>query len=182
MSRDNFISDQLVDMRAQLRDRYEHLHHQEHAETAAPQQKSEPAPEAAATEPPASAKYLPTIRHSGENGESDRERRELEGRIIHDQAALDLEREFLRRKLDELEKFSAVLENSRDRLENEDAGRIALDYFAARGRWSAFENASAVAVPETRNSSGEGKGAYWVAGAVLAGSIAVALVLIALFS
>ena len=178
MSRDNFISDQLVDMRAKLRDSYEN-YHQEHAESAPA---SRPEPETAAAAPtPAAVKYLPSMRKSGENSEADRERRELEGRIIHDQAALDVERELLRHKLDELETFSAVLANARTRLNTDDVSRIALDYFAARGRWSAFEGP--VAAPEIRTASGgEGKGAYWVAGAILAGSIAVTLVLIALFS
>ena len=164
MSRDNFISDHLVDMR---------FHHQEHEENAEPE--AAPAPKT-----PDAEKYLPTIRRTAENGDSDRERRDLEGRIIHDLAALDREREFLQTKLAELEKFSGVLTDARSRLEHEDVRRIAPEYFAAHGRWSAFDRPDAApAAPESFRA--EGRGAYWVAGAVLAGSVIVALALIAVF-
>lgn len=167
MSRDNFISDHLVDMR---------FHHQEH-EAATAEETPGPAP---AKEAPDPAKYLPTLRHAAENGDLDRERRDLEGRIIHDLAALDREREILQTKLAELEKFSEVLTDARSRLGHDDVRKIAPEYFAARGRWSAFDRESSETVAAASPRS-EGRGAYWIAGAVLAGSVIVALALIAVF-
>ena len=178
MSRDNFISDHLVDMRAQLRDSYENFHqnrepeHSEHEKTQVP--------ETAATEEPV-GKYLPTIRKSNENSDADRERRDLEGRIIHDLAAVDRERELLQEQLAELEKFAEVLADSREKLESPDFNQVRLNYFSARGRWIAGEKPAATA-GATVQSAGPNWGPYWIAGAVIAGSIIVALVLIGLFS
>ena len=172
MARDNFISDHLVDMRAQLRDSYENFHQNR-------DEKDDP--EAAQKAAAAPDKYLPTIRKNAEIRECDRERRDLEGRIIHDQAALDSERDLLKNRLAELEKFSAVLENSRARLEDGDLNKLRLDYFSARGRWSAFDQRPVSAVAGGA-ASGEGRGTLWVAGAIIAGSLVVALVMIGLFS
>lgn len=168
MSRDNFISDHLVDMR---------FHRQEPEAAPAEETTPEPAP---AKEAPDPAKYLPSLRHAAENDDLDRERRDLEGRIIHDLAALDREREILQTKLAELEKFSEVLTDARSRLEHDDVRKIAPEYFAARGRWSAFDRENPEAVAESAPRA-EGRGAYWIAGAVLVGSVIVALALIAVF-
>ncbi|MCI5779388.1 MAG: hypothetical protein MR051_06195 [Lentisphaeria bacterium] len=173
MARDNFISDHLVDMRAQLRDSYENFH-----------QNRDDKDDPGAANPAADAapdKYLPTIRKNAETRDCDRERRDLEGRIIHDQAALDSERDILKNRLAELEKFSAVLESSRARLEDGDLNKLRLDYFSARGRWSAFDQRPVAAVG-TGAASGEGRGTLWVAGAIIAGSLVIALVMIGLFS
>ena len=195
MSRKDFISDHLVDMRKQLSDSYETYHQEKAARNAAPpvpaapavapEEKKESSPVAAVQEEhaarspaPAAEKYLPAIRD--EKLANERDWRELEGRIIHDLAAVECRKNMLQQELGELERFAAVLETSRGNIGKENISKVMQEYFAARGRWSAFD--SGVSVSPESSPATDFRGMYWVAGAVFAGSLIVALVLIGLFS
>ena len=85
MSRKDFISDQLVDMRSQLRDSYT-SYHQSRANRDAVTTQQE-TPEAATALPPAktsavegvsAGKYLPSMQNTNDRSANARERRELE--------------------------------------------------------------------------------------------------------
>ncbi len=198
MSRKDFISDHLVDMRKQLSDSYETYHQEKAARNAAPVAPAAPAaapePEEKKESPPAAAvqkehvvqatvpaagKYLPAIRD--EKLANEREWRDLEGRIIHDLAAVECRKNMLQQELDELERFAAILESSRKSIGKENISKVMQDYFAARGRWSAFDSGVNVS-PEPPSPAADFRGMYWVAGAVFSGSLIVALVLVGLFS
>lgn len=192
MSRKDFISDHLVDMRKHLRDSYENFHNEKAARNAVsgtepvPENKTaSPASSVPAAEPepsaPAAGKYLPEIRSVKTADE--REWRELEGRIIHDISAVDSRRNILQQQLAELEKFAAVLDDCRQQIGNNDISGVLQKYFAARGHWSAFE--TAISGNRSANEAAPAsdcRGMLWVAGAVIAGSLTVALVLVGLFS
>ena len=194
MSRKDFISDHLVDMRSELRDSYASYHQNRAAretekndpellETA---NIAEPGGDTAAAGLENSVdrvgKYLPSMQKKHDRSADNRERRELEGRIIHDQAALDCEREKLQKKLEELEKFAVVLHSSRQEITGGDTGKIAMAYYAARGRWSAFEERYEKSVTAETSSGTDRKGFWIVAAAVLLGSALVAFALIKSFS
>jgi len=190
MSRKDFISDQLVDMRSQLRDSYTSYHQNRASRDAAatPQDTPETATAKETAKTPAvenisAGKYLPSMQNTNDRSANARERRELEGRIIHDLAAIDREREKLQTKLEELEKFAGVLKSSRQEITTGDIGKIGRDYFAASGRWSAFDERYEKSVTANAPTGGFDRKGFWiVAGAVLLGSLIVAFALIKSFS
>jgi hypothetical protein len=194
MSRKDFISDQLVDIRSQLRDSYNSYHAARKAdkEEESPvdlteenvltnEIKKDSVEQTVASRP--AEKYLPSMRATDDRSTEARERRELEGRIIHDMAAIDCEREKLKCKLEELEKFAEVLDSSRKQVADGDFCSAGRAYFAARGRWSSFEDRyEASVVGENIPASGERKGFWIIAISVLLGSLIVAFALIQAFS
>ena len=187
MPRKDFISDNLVDIRDSLRDSYASYHRNREAQG---KEESAVEPGAAAVEKPeavtaaaAPERYLPTVKKSDPSAAPwEREKRELEGRVLHDLSALDCERGLLQKKLEELEKFAKILELTREKIPTGDVRKLSMDYFSARGRWSAFENRVAGGSEQPVPTVNEGRGMLLVAIAVLAGSLSVALVLIGLFA
>lgn len=190
MSRKDFISDHLVDMRKQLRDSYENFHQEKASRNSAEASSAAPVADVSATKQEiqqpaapvktisAADKYLPSIRET--KMENEREWRELEGRILHDIAATDSQREMLQQKLAELEKFAAVLHLARKRIGEENIAKVQQEYFSARGRWSSFDCGSNI-LPE-KDSVVNSRGDFFISGAIVAGSLIIALVMIGLFS
>ena len=196
MSRKDFISDNLVNMRERLKKNYED--HQQKNSLHTPeisndisQQTEESihvADAAPAVAPDTTKKQQPSVNPALDNL---RLKRELNARIIHDAAALAQERILLQQKLCELDKFTALLNKVNAELQNDPAlseaelELIQKEYYSAKGSWSAFEQKN-VLVPETietkySHSSSE-KASLWVAGAILAAGIILSLVLIGIFS
>lgn len=195
MSGKVYINDSLIKMRDRLRQNYEDLHRDQIADPDAEVPPVVPAESAQAPQQPraevAPERRLPSIRRAGAESPGERERRELEGRIIHDLAETECEIGLLKNKLSELEKFRDVLQKEHDLLlkmaETGDDARLSAirnEYFAAGGRRQAFvgehggasERAAAEAAPASDRWQ-----AMLIAGAVLAGSIIVALVMVGLF-
>ncbi len=197
MSRKDFISDRLVDMRAQLRDSYTSYHQEKAARNAAAETKNnvpeaKPVSEenkvsavdisAAGTVQNESAakKVLPTLNVSSGNSAFDREWRDLEGRVLHDIAELESEKMLLQQKMLELEKFSEVLRKTQQNLYTGELTEIRLAYFSSSGRWNSFVSRGVSANSE--NASRDDHGAYWVAGSILAAGIIMALTMVGLFT
>lgn len=193
MSRKDFISDQLVDMRSQLRDSYTSYHQNRIARETEKQNQdavTEPAEKTSVAVPVAPVapvvpeeKYLPSMRRADDRFADTKERRELEGRILHDLAAIDCEREKLQKKLEELERFAGVLETSRQEITDGNVSKIGKNYFAASGRWSAFEDRYEKSLTAEVSPAGyDRKGSWIVAAAILLGSLIVAFALMKSFS
>ncbi len=151
MPRNDFISDNLVHMRDRLKQNYAEQHAGEKTQT--PSVAPVPAP------PPAAAVSRP----SGGNGEFERMRRDLAGRLSRDSAAVAAELEYEAVRRGELEKFQQKLADFSRRFEElgasqeADAARrlehLRIEYFQASGRVSAFESGRIPAA----GSSGDGE-------------------------
>lgn len=198
MSRKAYISDHLLDMRDHLKRNYEKLHQESSGSPAPvtdgiPQESAKTSPGEAVTgerknvEQSARMRYMPSIRKNNvPERKNDRERRELEGRVIHDLAWTECELELMDKKLEELRRFNAVLKQEHARLmeiaessETVDLAPLQAEYFAAGGRWKAFAQDSTpnnIEVPFPQNSVYKA-GYWWVVAAILlsAGIISVAL-------
>jgi hypothetical protein len=192
MSRKVYISDNLVDMREHFKRNYEKVHGENATENDSP---AFPDEEDKVVPPekivPPTETYLPSVKNKNADDSFSRDRRELEGMILHDLALADQKLKLLNEKISELETFRNILDDERDRLfksgERADSagiGMLRMEYFSAKGRWEAFDQqeyipekgSSYSPVSENRSSS------LLAACAVLAGSIIISLVLIGLFS
>jgi hypothetical protein len=186
MSRKVYISDNLVDMREHFKRNYEKVHGENAAENDSPA-----FPDEEDKVVPPTETYLPSVKNKNADDSFSRDRRELEGMILHDLALADQKLKLLNEKISELETFRNILDDERDRLsksvESADSagiGMLRMEYFSAKGRWEAFDQqeyipekgSSYSPVSENRSSS------LLAACAVLAGSIIISLVLIGLFS
>ncbi len=212
MARKEYISDHLVDMRDHLKRHYEQFHQKEGAENsaAAPGDGLESSPSnlpgntwqevpekkendslPGKDETPANLRYMPSLRKSGDDALA-RERRELEGRVIHDLAECEYRMAMADNELAELKKFYAVLQNAHGELlkmaesgDHDQLRALQAKYYAANGRWQALESGSRDNSGKTAVIAGEAggiKAALILSGAIVAGCIIVSLVLIGLFS
>ncbi len=203
MSRKDFISDNLVDMRERLKKNYED--HLQKNNVSIPEtsddidQKTEKIADSvnlnntAVENIPASGVESPVRKQSFINTASDdlRLKRELNAHIIHDLSAAEQERALLLQKLNALDKFTAVLNKIRTELqstpgsEDADWNVFQKEYYSAKGTWSAFEQEN-VFVTGTQNGnfshSLNDKMLLWVAAAILSTGIILSLVMIGIFS
>jgi hypothetical protein len=191
MPRKDFISNRWGDMREQLRDSYTSYHQKksdlnntEHPELQIdPENVPETDSPMDAVEHPVETDRRKNPSFSAEiNSVNERERRELEGRIAHDLAELDSRQELLEHEMAELRRFREILNDTRNNLFSGDFNKFRLNYFAARGRWNAFESNTPAFAQSESATPAEGRGAYWIAGAVLVSSVIMALTLVALFA
>jgi hypothetical protein len=74
------------------------------------------------------------------------------------------------------------LESSRQEVSSGDIGKIGRDYFAASGRWSAFDERYEKCVAADAPAGFDRKGFWIVSGAILLGSLIMAFALIKSFS
>jgi len=198
MSRKAYISDHLIDMRDRLQRNYEKVHHNSEAKKdEIPDDSVKNNDVATAAEKKendisdAQKRYMPSIRRSNSvERKNDRERRELEGRVIHDLTKSECELELLQNELDEVRKYNSLLKKIHSELmtiaestETVDLTPLQSEYFAASGRRNAFmrhQTASAPPVPEYQKS---GNGGQWlIAGAIILSGAIVSMVLLGIFS
>lgn len=140
---------------------------------------------------PANLRYMPSIRKGSANDASVRARRELEGKVIRDLNMSETRIQLLEQKLAELEQFHQVLKSTHEELlkiaESDDTSALNMlqaKYYAASGRWQAFESAENISSvsQESVSSSGIGTKDIWIiAGAILAGCVILSLVLVGIF-
>ena len=131
---------------------------------------------------------MPSLRKNTDS-QIDRERRELEGKVIHDLAELENRLVLLKHQQNEAEEFYRFLERAHKELltlsEKEDRSalaRLQLEYFATGGRWRAFErNGVSPEVTARGDQTGRRSGEWFVGAAVVAGSIIVAVTMVLLF-
>lgn len=193
MSRKAYISDHLLYMGDRLKRNYEKLH-QNNNDTAADAADSsnENEPEKVDHSEAPKKHYLPSIRkNNGIEHKNDRERRELEGRVIHDLAQSECELDLLQNELDEVRKFNLVLKKTHARLmeiaesqEQIDLAPLQAEYFAASGRRKAFAKNIIAPSDNTVFESTERSnlGNWIIAGAIIASGAIVSLVLLGIFS
>ena len=140
---------------------------------------------------PVNLRYMPSIRKGSANDASVRARRELEGKVIRDLNMSETKIQLLEQKLAETKQFHQVLKSTHEELlkiaESEDSSALNMlqaKYYAASGRWQAFEsseNQSAVSSGSVQNG-GIGTREIWIlAGAILAGCAILSLVLMGIF-
>lgn len=209
MARDKFISDDLYSMRERFkRNHSEHLTEPAHdradtvsAENAPDTVKSfssqqNTTPTAVMPELPAadsirkaSVPRLPQIVASGDNSDSSRERRELEGKMLRDLSFVESEEEFIREHAETLAKFRATIERLLNGLTNEEQpdvkkiNQLRIEYFQACGRFesslahnsSSQNSGTSPAVPTSAVSS------WPLAAAIISGAVLMTLTLIWLF-
>ena len=193
MSKDKYISDHLVDMRDHLKRNYEKLHADGTAESPEadnPLEKrvSDSDPVSAVTEQ--QVKRLPSIRNVSDTP-VDRERRELEGKVLHDLNLVETQLGLLKQQLAEAERFYTVLSREYGELQElsgrDDRGalaRLQLEYFAASGRNKAFftDHSGKSGLSPVENTHSSNRGNYLVAGAIILGSILVSAAMFCLFA
>ena len=191
MSRKAFISDHLLNMREHLQKNYEKFHQNEAissiGDANCQPQKTQLIPaEAKAGE---TRVYLPGINKKSAYSPEDREKRELEGRILHDLSQTDCELELLKNKIAELKKFNTLLKELHQKLQS-DSGQqdknirqYSSEYFLASGRWRAFSGSlTQFSDPRSNDISPFWRPGYLlVAGAVLLSTIIISLVLVGIF-
>ena len=111
--------------------------------------------------------------------------------MIHNLAYSESTLDLLEKKVAELKKFHGVLKKSHETLlqmaDNGDYSKldeINAGYYAAHGRWQAFEAAeNGSKVPLTKNAERSGsRGAFMISGAIVAGCIILSAILLILFS
>ena len=200
MSRKDFISDNLVNMRERLKKNYED--HQLKNNISIPESTDEervfPEPSGVPEDSGVSeAKSIPVDKPTPVpaektvtfSAETIRTKRELYAHIIHDLAAADQKKTLLMQKMHELDKFSAVLNGINADLQSagdSETGVIQKKYYSAKGSWSAFEQENTLVAGVVENSYpaavGNDKSALWIAAAILSAGIIVSLVLIGIFS
>ena len=147
MAEKDFISDHLVNMRERLRANYEQLNRP--ADGSPADSPHHPAPQSAVTATTA-LESPPSPRSSVRPGETEKIRRDLEGRIRRDCAETAAELEELDRRRRELQNFLTLLNEQVERLaerssDDNDARELEamrLKYFQAAGRAAAFRPAA----------------------------------------
>lgn len=197
MPRKDFISDSLINMSDRFKRHYDEFHNRQDAGTA---EKMESETYAVSENTPDRPRLnerveLPVLKSTFDYTEIERERRDLEGRLLRDLAFVEAEQEMISRRQNAAAEFYAVLQRELENLrvldknapqlsEGEcrrrtDALRAA--YFKAAGRFSAIisarsggaeivsANASAAGENDGRNRGG--------AVAVVSGMIAAALII-----
>lgn len=189
MSRKAYISDHLIYMGDRLQRNYEKLH--ANGESAGSETTQQLPGSSGAADDGVKKHFLPSLRKKNvPERKNDRERRELEGRVIHDLAKSECELELLQKELNEVQNFYNTLEKTYARLmeiaessETFDLAPLQAEYFAASGRRQAFaKNQPAMDnIPEIypRYSN---SGNWIVAGAIIVSGIIVSLVLLGIFS
>ena len=164
MSRDKFISDDLYNMRERFK-----RNHSERSPETAPDRKNIPAAEndsepvksfASRQESPSAAdaaadanvpekthiSRLPQIVTAGDNSDTARERRELEGKMLRDLSFIESETTFIREHTMTLEKFRTTIErlldelSNRERLDERKISQLRSEYFQACGRFESSIN------------------------------------------
>ncbi len=198
MLRKAYISDHLIDMRDRLQRNYEKLHQNSNvagkdtADTAKnPEPEKVEIPENTVNSGNVKLRYMPSIRKvNGIEHKNARERRELEGRVIHDLAESECELELIEQELLEVRQFNSILKKTHAKLmeiaESSDAIDLAplqAEYFAASGRRNAFsrkQNREEKIL--TGYSRTDNRGNWIVAGAIILSGALVSLVLLGIFS
>ncbi len=144
MPRNDYISDNLVNMRDRLKQNYAN------PADAAPSAGSLSTPTVPQTDPVAT-QASGSVARNGRGDDLERTRRDLEGRLQRDLAAVSTELQLEITRRQELEKFLAVLnrvsgevdslreETVRDAEYARRLERLRIEYFQAAGRVSAFE-------------------------------------------
>ena len=145
MARDNFISDNLIDIRERLRkdQNVQNVQNDNTPAVQAPVQTAEPQQKVSYELP------APAPRMQLRNPELDRERRELTGRIRRDYTLVAAELENMEKKKAEAISFMDFLSNHQKALEGLDfdksdisreLDRLTWEYYQRSGRWRAFSN------------------------------------------
>ena len=190
MARRDYISDNLVDIRARLKQ------YAKTTEAAAADPQLDPAPRAAspAIQPPPTP--LASRTPVGRSDELERGRRDLQGRIARDQAAVSAELELLSVRVRELEKFQEVLNRVAEEFSRLSSApdqakaleRLRIEYFQASGRSAAFGLHTGAVTGRAGGGEPEAKGfgrlfleALPVGLFLLAGALILALALVFIF-
>ena len=198
MSRKAYISDHLIDMRDRLQRNYEKLHQtsdiaEKEVSDAAknPEPENVAIPENTVDSNSVKVRYMPSIRKAnGVERKNDRERRELEGRVIHDLAQSESELELIEQELLEVRQFNNILKKTHAKLmeiaessDTVDLAPLQAEYFAASGRRNAFargHNREEKTLPDY--SRPDNRGNWIVASAIILSGALVSLVLLGIFS
>ncbi len=197
MSRDNFISDNLIKIRENLR--------QNPVKSGAPDGGSMPSSAQNPVVPELSAEKSadihiaqglpqPAPRMQTRAPGLDRDRRELSGRIRRDYSCVAAELENMEKKRQEAAVFLEFLQKHQNELDAMDLSadgssreldRLAWEYYRMAGRWRAFSSSDSVQgraeEGAVRNDSSGAKGVWLVAGAILLGAIIVSVALLVSF-
>lgn len=206
MARNDFISDHLVNMRDRLKQNYAETHSADSTPASTPASATVSTASAAAPErieanttaaKAASGKIVSAaatmLRTSGRREEFDRMRRDLEGRLNRDTAAVAAELEHAAQRRAELERFQAKLADfTRRYAELSGAGdaeaarrleHLRIEYYQAYGRVRAFDASSSM-MPGAGNGTTApgGHRAEWMApAATLAATVLLCVTLLILF-
>ena len=158
MSRDNFISDNLINIREQLR--REQADKQSSA-VAGSEHSSQASVEPEKAEQTALLRELPVTspRSAVVSNPLESVKRELAGRIRQDYSQVAAELENLERKRTEALEFMEFLSKQKESVEAVDFGaeqssreldRLSYEYYQKSGRWKAFAGAVSAALPEQK--------------------------------
>lgn len=204
-----YISDNLLKMRDHLKRNYEKYHQEKDSDALltgeSPVENTDfpaSAENNAATSVPGIGnmkndsghlRYMPSIRRSNHiDTKEDRERRELEGKVIRDLHIVENESGILRVKLAEAEHYQKFLAHKHAELMNaaesnncDSLPRIQAEYAAANGRWEAYREKSSVPqMPMSSDQvvSNDRFGVFLIAGAIFAGCVIVSAVLLVIFT
>jgi hypothetical protein len=197
MSRDNFISDNLIKIRENLRQNPVKTGAADGLGSSFPVQNSSAREDSAGKSAEitfASELPQPAPRMQTRTPELDRDRRELAGRIRRDYSCVAAELENMEMKRREAAVFLEFLQKHQRELESMDFSaegssreldRLAWEYYRMAGRWRAFS--SGTSVRETPGAEGgpreaAGKTALWgISVAILLGAVIVSIALLVSF-
>ena len=201
MARNDFISDHLVNMRDRLKQNYAETHSADStpasatvstASAAAPERIEANTTAAKAASGKIVSAAATMLRTSGRGEEFERMRRDLEGRLNRDAAAVAAELEHAAQRRAELERFQEKLADFTRRYaelagagDAESARRLEhlrIEYFQAYGRVRAFDAAFPVSMGIAASAGAPGRRREWMApAATLAATVLLCVTLLILF-
>ena len=185
MARDRFISDNLYNMR----ERFKRNHAEHLTETPAENNekivdRSTSGPVAIESSPTVSAPRLPSL-HSSKDGDN-RDRRELEGRLLRDLSFIDAEKEQISYQSAALESFRKIAEELLDELNQDNltprqTDLLRIKYFQAYGRFESAVSKRGNAAQATPVQSSAMPSSWSIIAAISGAAILISLTLCLLF-
>ena len=198
MSRDKFISDDLYNMRERFkRNHSELLPDAPHSDGETPENirsfssrnESSETTAAKAQTHTTHIPRLPQISASGENSETARERRDLEGRLLRDLNFVESEEDFIRKHSENMSKFKSVIERllaeltDLDQLDARKLNQLRIEYFQAYGKFdsSLAHNSLNKTSGTTQTAQSQPASSWPLAAAIISGALIISLAMFWMF-